>query len=167
MSGSARLSPSRNRKQEGSTLSAFARNLRKECAGLVAGRAVLTDKKRTADIYSPFQLYRPYAPAFAPAKAFSLLHENGTRERVFFISLADPSSPLDFHSSVTAYNLWRFREDNQMVDSKTFTPLTPEQTADWEYYFQLYRDIGYTGAEVSAKAWKDLCSKYPELAPGS
>ena len=51
-----------------------------------------------------------------------------------------------------------------MVDSKTFTPLTPEQTADWEYYFQLYRDIGYTGAEVSAKAWKDLCGKYPELA---
>ena len=51
-----------------------------------------------------------------------------------------------------------------MVDSQTFTPLTPEQTADWEYYFQLYRDIGYTGAEVSAKAWKDLCGKYPELA---
>ena len=51
-----------------------------------------------------------------------------------------------------------------MVDSKIFTPLTPEQTADWEYYFQLYREIGYTGAEVSAKAWKDLCSKYPELA---
>src|SRR5579872_6556575 len=73
----------------------------------------------------------------------------------------------DFHRSMTAYNLWRFREDNQMVDSKTFTQLTPEQTADWEYYFQLYRDTGYTGAEVSAKAWKDLCSKYPELANAS
>ena len=54
-----------------------------------------------------------------------------------------------------------------MVDSKTFTPLTPEQTADWEYYFQLYRDIGCTGAEISAKSWKELCSKYPELAAGS
>ena len=51
-----------------------------------------------------------------------------------------------------------------MVDSKTFTQLTPEQTADWEYYFQLYRDTGFTGAEVSAKAWKDLCDKYLELA---
>ena len=68
---------------------------------------------------------------------------------------------------MTAYNLWRSREDNQMVDSKTFTPLTPEQTAHWEYYFQLYRDIGYTSAEGSAKAWKDLCSKFPELANAS
>ena len=54
-----------------------------------------------------------------------------------------------------------------MVDSKIFTSLTPEQTADWEYYFQLYREIGYTGAEVSARAWKDLCSKFPELPNAS
>jgi hypothetical protein len=32
----------RNRKPEGSTLSGYARNLRKECAGLVAGHAVPT-----------------------------------------------------------------------------------------------------------------------------
>jgi hypothetical protein len=42
MNGSAGLSPSRNRKPEHSTLSGYARSLRKECAGLVAGQAVLT-----------------------------------------------------------------------------------------------------------------------------
>src|ERR1700756_1825397 len=46
MSGSAGLSPSRSRKPEGSTLSGYARNLRKECAGLVAGQAVLTAEIR-------------------------------------------------------------------------------------------------------------------------
>jgi hypothetical protein len=45
MSGSAGLSPSRNRKPEGSTLNGYARNLRKECAGLVAGQAVLTAER--------------------------------------------------------------------------------------------------------------------------
>src|SRR6267143_1713417 len=47
MSGSAGLSPSRNRKPEGSTLSVYARNLKKECAGLVAGQAVLTAEIKT------------------------------------------------------------------------------------------------------------------------
>ena len=49
MSGSAGLSPSRNRKPEGSTLSGYARNLRKECVGLVAGQAVLTADITTVD----------------------------------------------------------------------------------------------------------------------
>src|SRR5258708_9653423 len=53
MSGSAGLSPSRNRKPEGSTLSEYVRNLRKECAGLVAGQAVLTAEMRAVDFYSP------------------------------------------------------------------------------------------------------------------
>jgi hypothetical protein len=53
MSGSAGLSPSRNRKPEGSTLSEYAWNLRKECAGLVAGQAVLTAEIMTTDFYSP------------------------------------------------------------------------------------------------------------------
>jgi hypothetical protein len=48
-----------------------------------------------------------------------------------------------------------------MVDSKTFTQLTPEQTADWEYYFKWYRDNGRRGADVCDLAWKDLCCKYP------
>src|SRR5260370_13868075 len=52
MSGSAGLSPSRNRKPEGSTLSECAWNLRKECAGLVAGQAVLTAEIRTAGRFS-------------------------------------------------------------------------------------------------------------------
>jgi hypothetical protein len=42
MSGFAGLSPSRKRKPEGSTSSGYVRNLRKECADLVAGQAVLT-----------------------------------------------------------------------------------------------------------------------------
>jgi hypothetical protein len=42
MSGSAGLSPSKGRKPDASTLNAYAPNLRKECAGLVAGRVVLT-----------------------------------------------------------------------------------------------------------------------------
>ena len=46
------LSPSRNPKPEGSALSAYARNLKKECAGLVAGQAVLTAEIRTVDFYS-------------------------------------------------------------------------------------------------------------------
>ena len=46
MSGSAGLSPSRNRKPEGSTLNGYARNLREECAGPVAGQAVLTAEIR-------------------------------------------------------------------------------------------------------------------------
>jgi hypothetical protein len=52
MSGSAGLSPSGNPKPEGSTLSGYARNLKKECAGLVAGQAVLTAEIRTVDFYS-------------------------------------------------------------------------------------------------------------------
>jgi len=48
-SGSAGLSPSRNRKPEGSTLSGYARNSRKECAGLVAGQVVLTDENKGVD----------------------------------------------------------------------------------------------------------------------
>src|SRR5262249_17391317 len=39
MSGSAGLSPSGNPKPEGSALSGYARNLKKECGGLVAGQA--------------------------------------------------------------------------------------------------------------------------------
>ena len=42
----------KNRKPEGSTLSGYARNLKKECAGLVAGQAVLTAEIRTVDFYS-------------------------------------------------------------------------------------------------------------------
>jgi hypothetical protein len=42
MNGSAGSSPSRGRKPEGSTLSGYAQNLRKECVGLVAGQAVPT-----------------------------------------------------------------------------------------------------------------------------
>ena|SRR5947207_3333216 len=48
MSGSAGLSPSRNRKREDSTLSDYARNLRKECADLAAGQAVLTAEDKLA-----------------------------------------------------------------------------------------------------------------------
>src|SRR5437667_8390875 len=48
MSGSAGLSPSRNRKPEDSTLSEYARNLRKECADLAAGQAVLTGENKSA-----------------------------------------------------------------------------------------------------------------------
>src|ERR1700680_1389068 len=48
MSGSAGLSPSRNRKREDSTLSECARNLRKECADLAAGQAVLTAENKSA-----------------------------------------------------------------------------------------------------------------------
>src|SRR5215472_1835545 len=46
MNGSAGLSQSRNRKQEGSTWSGYAANLKKECAGLVAGQAVRTAENR-------------------------------------------------------------------------------------------------------------------------
>jgi hypothetical protein len=44
MSGSAGLSPSRNRKPENSTSRGCVRSLRKECAGLVVGPVVLTVK---------------------------------------------------------------------------------------------------------------------------
>ena len=47
------------KKPEGSTLSEYARNLKKECAGLVAGQAVLTAEIMTTDFYLP--------PAFATA----------------------------------------------------------------------------------------------------
>jgi len=46
MSGSAGLSPSRNRKPEGSTSSEYARNSRKEFADLAAGQAVLTAENK-------------------------------------------------------------------------------------------------------------------------
>src|SRR5258705_1129161 len=48
MSGSAGLSPSRNRKREDSTLSEYAGNSRKECADLAAGQAVLTAENKSA-----------------------------------------------------------------------------------------------------------------------
>jgi len=50
MSGFAGLSRSRNRKPEGNTSSGYARNLRKECAGLVAGQAVLTAEVKDGGI---------------------------------------------------------------------------------------------------------------------
>ena len=50
MSGFAGLSRSRNRKPEGSISSAYARNLRKERAGLVAGQAVLTAEAKDGEI---------------------------------------------------------------------------------------------------------------------
>jgi hypothetical protein len=50
MSGFAGLSRSRNRKPEGSTSSGYARNLRKECAGLAAGQAVLTAEVKDSGI---------------------------------------------------------------------------------------------------------------------
>jgi hypothetical protein len=56
MSGSAGLSPSRNGKREGSTLSGYARNSRKECVGLVAGQAVLTAENKSADDFGNEQL---------------------------------------------------------------------------------------------------------------
>ena len=64
MSGSAGLSPSRNRKTEGSTLSVYARNLKKECAGLVAGQAVLTAEIRTAYLYSASSTPTERLPSF-------------------------------------------------------------------------------------------------------
>src|SRR5262245_48935221 len=54
MNGSAGLSPSRNRKPEDSTLSGYSPSLRKECAGLVAGQAVLT-----AELLYPIQSPTP------------------------------------------------------------------------------------------------------------
>src|SRR5215471_17368954 len=59
MNGFAGLSQSRNPKPEGSTLSGYVRNLRKECAGLVAGQAVLTAKIRTTELYSPSSIPVP------------------------------------------------------------------------------------------------------------
>jgi hypothetical protein len=50
ISGSAGLSPSRNRKPEGSTLNGYARNSRRECAGFVAGQAVLTAEIRVISL---------------------------------------------------------------------------------------------------------------------
>ncbi len=52
MNGSAGLFPSRNRKPESSILSVYARSSRKECAGLVAGLAVLTAEMRLTRLYS-------------------------------------------------------------------------------------------------------------------
>jgi hypothetical protein len=50
----AGLSRSRNRKPEGSTSSGYARNLRKECAGLAAGQAVLIAEVKDGGIDGTF-----------------------------------------------------------------------------------------------------------------
>jgi hypothetical protein len=64
MNGSAGLSPSRNRKPEGSTLSAYARNLKKERAGLLLARlpSPLNDGVLLFDIF--FSLLPRRAPLF-------------------------------------------------------------------------------------------------------
>jgi hypothetical protein len=59
MSGFAGLSRSRNQKLEGSTSSGYARNLRKECAGLVAGQAVLTAEVKDGGIREFLSRLRP------------------------------------------------------------------------------------------------------------
>lgn len=84
MSGSAGLSPSRNRKPEGSTLSVYARNLKKECAGLVAGLAVLTAEIKTAYLYSTSFSSHSHgaAPLFQYQRAERLL----TRQTLYFPS---------------------------------------------------------------------------------
>ncbi len=81
MNGSAGLSPSRKRKPEGSTLSGCARNLRKECAGLVAGQAVLTAEIRTVDFYSP--------------SSFPHCHRSGSSPFQYLIATNDIESKLD------------------------------------------------------------------------
>jgi hypothetical protein len=75
MSGFAGLSPSRNRKLEGSTLSGYARSLKKECAGLVAGQAVLTAQKRRTSIrhFFPSTLTKQLLPSNTYVKAEHLL----------------------------------------------------------------------------------------------
>jgi hypothetical protein len=83
MSGSAGLSPSRNQKLEGSTLSVYARNLKKECAGLVAGPAVLTAEIKTAYLYSTSSSSHSHgaAPLFQYRRAERLL----TRQTFYFL----------------------------------------------------------------------------------
>src|SRR5213592_3089351 len=44
----------------------YARNLKKECAGLVAGQAVLTGEIRTADFYSPSSFPHCHRSGFSP-----------------------------------------------------------------------------------------------------
>jgi hypothetical protein len=66
MSGSAGLSPSRSRKPEGSTLSVYARNLKKECADLVAGQAVRTAEIRTGTCIRHHSLPRSGSPLSIP-----------------------------------------------------------------------------------------------------
>jgi hypothetical protein len=46
MSGFVGLSPSSNRENGGNMLNGYARNLRKECAALVVGMAVFTERIR-------------------------------------------------------------------------------------------------------------------------
>src|SRR6202007_1226603 len=88
MSGSAGLSPSRNRKREDSTLSEYARNLRKECAGLAAGAAVLTAEKKSAkEIVS----LRAAVLKVSTARTFPV-----TRLLIFRDSLI-PSVPMAMH----------------------------------------------------------------------
>jgi hypothetical protein len=49
----------------------------------------------------------------------------------------------------------------------TETKLSPEQSADWDYYVQWYGNNGWEGEEGHRLAWLDLCRKYPELASAS
>ncbi len=82
MSGSAGLSPLRNRKPEGSTLNVYARNLKKECAGLVAGQAVLTAeiKRRTCIRHRPLPTPTERLLSSIP-KSRASAHQAGVRER--------------------------------------------------------------------------------------
>jgi hypothetical protein len=67
MSGSAGLSPSRNRKPEDSTSSEYALNLRKECAALVAGQAALSDENKGDGLLFA-TILSPLLPALLPTE---------------------------------------------------------------------------------------------------
>lgn len=41
--------------------------------------------------------------------------------------------------------------------------LAPEQSQDWEYYLNWYRNNGWVGDEAERLAWRDLIKKYPKL----
>jgi len=113
MSGSAGLSPSRNRKPEGSTSSAYAPSLRKECVGLVAGQAVLTVEIRTANFPS-FSL-PPRSSSISPSKSSVALQNAVQKEpreenRANFLrSLAKHFFTPDFEEPKSSESMQRIR----------------------------------------------------------
>ena len=41
--------------------------------------------------------------------------------------------------------------------------LTPKEDASWEYFFNFYKDDGYSDSDADEAAWRDMKQEFPRL----
>jgi dihydrofolate reductase len=148
MSGSAGLSRSRNRKPEGSTSSGYARNLEKECAGRVAGQAVLTAEVKDGGIRK-------------------LLFGDDARFKVIGFMFGDHAGQSEAKMRNVIYAI------NVTLDGCfDHTKGIPPDDEGMEYYTHLLREVdllvfGRKTYQLMVPYWPDIAKSHSETKAGN